>query len=364
MNILYITALPGLVSAGPSWSVPASIKAQNEIDNCLWVNLTDKCLEHWKNVECYHNIHDFAEKFELSAMPVPFNHPDLVVFEDFYEIQPPIIARKLRHANIPYIIVPRGALTKKAQNNESKWKKVLANAFIFKRYAKKALAIQFLTKNEAQNTGKEWYNQSFILPNGFSTPKSIKKSFSADKINATFIGRLDIFHKGIDILIHACSEMSDDLRSSNFKLRIYGPKNKDYEIIQLMINEKGLNDIISLKGETSGEAKEEALLKTDLFVLTSRFEGHPMGLIEALAYGVPALVTPGTNMGEEIANADAGWVCNEASKEAIKLQLQNILKEKTLFVKKGMNAIKLAKNYDWEVLAKKFHNEVEQILTI
>ena len=362
MNILYITALPGLVSAGPSWSVPASIKAQSKIDNCLWVNVTDKCLDHWKKVECYHNVKDFAKKFELSSMPIPFNHPDLVVFEDFYEIKPPLIARKLRRANIPYIIVPRGALTNKAQNNHSKWKKIIANALLFKSYAKKALAIQFLTKNEEQDSGKGWNKSSFILPNGFSTPNTVKHTFSSDGINATFIGRLDIFHKGIDILIQACAELSKELRNANFKMLIYGPKNRDYELIQTMITDNGLTDIISLKGETSGKAKEKVILESDLFVLTSRFEGHPMGLVEALAYGVPAIVTPGTNMSEEIAKADAGWVCDEASKEAIKIQLQNILKERSLFASKGANAAKLAKNYDWDVLAEKFHKEVGQIL--
>lgn len=362
MNILYITALPGLVSAGPSWSVPASIKAQSKIDNCLWVNVTDKCLAHWKKVECYHNVKEFVEKFQLSAMPAPFNHPDFVVFEDFYELQPPLIARELRRAHIPYIIVPRGALTKKAQNNQSKWKKSIANALLFKDYAKKALAIQFLTKNEAKDSGKGWNKSSFILPNGFSTPNTTKQTFSSDGINATFIGRLDKFHKGIDVLIQACAELSKELRNTNFKLRIYGPKNRDYELIQTMIHEHKLDDMISLEGETSGKAKEKVILESDLFVLTSRFEGHPMGLVEALAYGVPAIVTPGTNMSEEIAKADAGWVCDEASKEAIKIQLQNILKERSLFASKGANAAKLAKNYDWDVLAEKFHKEVVQIL--
>lgn len=363
MNILYVTALPGLISAGPSWSVPASISAQSKLDNCLWVNMTDKHLDHWSNVSCYHNIKDFGSKFDLSILPYPFNHPDLVVFEDFYEIQPPLIAIKLRKAGIPYIIVPRGALTYKAQNNQSKWKKKIANLFLFKNYVKKALAVQFLTKNEKNDTGNSWNDSSFILPNGFNIPKVKKEHFSNGCINATFIGRLDVFHKGIDILIQACAELAHELRDANFKLSIYGPENADYAVIKSMIDNYSVAEIITLKGEVSGHRKEEVLLNSDIFFLTSRFEGHPMGLVEALAYGIPALVTPGTNMSEEIANADAGWVCHNVSKDAIKLQLKNMLNEQFKLSMKGRNAAEMAKDYDWNSLAIKFHKKAESLLT-
>ena len=253
-------------------------------------------------------------------------------------------------------------MTNKAQNNRSRWKKIVANAILFKAYAEKAMAIQFLTMNEAKSVGLSWNKRHFILPNGITPPKAIKQSFSPDGINATFIGRLDIFQKGIDILIQACAESSNDLRAANFNLHIYGPHNKDYELIQTMIRANKLVDIVFLEDETSGKDKEKVILGTDLFVLTSRFEGHPMGLIEALAYGVPAIVTPGTNMADEIAKSDAGWVCNEASADAIKTQLQNVLKERFILANKGANAAKLAKKYDWDVLAENFHKEVKQIL--
>lgn len=42
------------------------------------------------------------------------------------------------------------------------------------------------------------------------------------------------------------------------------------------------------------------LLQTDLFIQTSRHEGMPMGLLEALSIGVPCLVTVGTSLGHII----------------------------------------------------------------
>ena len=71
----------------------------------------------------------------------------------------------------------------------------------------------------------------------------------------------------------------------------------------------GIETVATIVDEIAGKAKEELLLNTDLFIMTSRLEGHPMGLIEALAYGVPCLVSRGTNMYDEVLSSNAGWVC-------------------------------------------------------
>lgn len=115
-------------------------------------------------------------------------------------------------------------------------------------------------------------------------------------------------------------------------------------------------------GEISGRAKEECLLNSDVFVLTSRFEGHPMGLIEALAYGVPALVTPGSNMEKEIREADAGWTCDELTVEKVVAMLQTMLAELKQLPVKSKNAIKLAEPYDWDKLAEEFHLELLELI--
>lgn len=86
MDILYISHLSDKISAGPNWSVPASIRAQSNLDNVLWINITSARMKHWLDVKCFYDIGEYR-RLELKNLPVPFSFPDLVVFEGFYALK-------------------------------------------------------------------------------------------------------------------------------------------------------------------------------------------------------------------------------------------------------------------------------------
>ncbi|MDD4590688.1 MAG: hypothetical protein PHG06_09720, partial [Parabacteroides sp.] len=93
MNILYVSYSFGHPDAGPTWSIPASVKAQSKIDNVMWVNIVDVECDHWKVLPQFHNLKEF-EKLDLDCMPIPFNHPDLIVFEEIYSLKLVSLARQ------------------------------------------------------------------------------------------------------------------------------------------------------------------------------------------------------------------------------------------------------------------------------
>lgn len=362
MIILYISHLSINIAAGLNWSVPASVDAQSRVDDVLWVNMTDRLMPHWTEVKAHHNIREYGGRLEsLDVLPTPFNHPDVVVFEGFYYIEDVHVAKMLRKRGVPYIIVPRSSLTKMALHNHAWFKKWVAHKLYFDGFVKHAKAIQYLTQQEAIDSIGHFKTPYFIIPNGFNTPSERKQVFTRDGVKAVFIGRLDMFQKGLDLLLEALSEMKEVLISSHFTIDIYGPRRYDFENIAKVIEERGLSPIAALHDEIGGDEKKRVLLNADVFVMTSRFEGHPMGLIEALAYGIPCLVTPGANMAEEIHDQNAGWTC-EGMKESIIQGLMQVLKEKESFMTKSQNAVQLAKCYNWEELAHKFHNELKSIL--
>lgn len=364
MNLLYISNLSNNVDAGLNWSVPASVKAQQKYDNVLWVNLTIGAYQsHWSEVDSYHNIKEFGEKVQLSILPSPFNKPDCVIFEGFYYIGHVRFANELRKKNIPYIIIPRSAFTRAAFLNGGilkRFKKRIAHLLVFDNYVRKASAIQYLTSEEKKESEYKFKLNSYILPNGINIPKVTKPSFS-EGIKGVFIGRQDIYQKGIDLLLESINQVKEELRTVGFTLDIYGPPRYDVKRVTELIQKYKITDIVkNYEIGVRGEEKEKVLLQSDVFFLTSRFEGHPMGLIEALSYGVPSFVTRGTNMYDEVRNYEAGWVA-ETSKDDIIVSLRQMIKERTLFPTYSKNAIKLARTYNWDSLALKFHEIVKKV---
>ena len=364
MNIIFFSTSSNNVDAGLNWSVPARIKAIEQIDNVLWINLNKNSFQpHWLNVKAYHNISEFDDNVKISTLPKPFNNPDLVVFEGFYKIKHVKISKILTKLQIPYIIVPRCSLTEKSLKNGTfiKYlKKKLAHFLIFNSYVRNALSIQFLSENEKEESIKINPNY-FISPNGIQLPERIKTNFSK-RIKAVFIGRQDINQKGLDLLLKAIKKIHTNLKEANFTLTIYGPPRYDYKKVSELIEEYGISDIVfNTERGIRGKEKEDILLSSDLFVLTSRFEGMPMGLIEALGYGVPVLITRGTNMSKEVNNYDAGWTC-ETNEDNITKALLDIIHNKNLLSLKGKNARILASAFNWDTIAKDFHKTITNIL--
>ncbi|SHL93789.1 glycosyltransferase [Fibrobacter sp. UWB7] len=359
MNILYITKLTGNPWDGTTYCVPYQIHAQSKLDNVMWLNLSHVQKDEWNKESYFFKSNDSAEP-QISQLPSPFNKPDLVVVQQFYCYPFSSIIRKLQGMKIPYIIQPHGEMNKSAQK-QKRIKKIIGNLLWFNKMIKRSFAIEYLTDNELKNTA--WpQKKSLVIPNGITLPDFFRQKRPLEGINATFIGRLRIYHKGLDVLLDGIFLVKDKLKEEKFKLNIYGhDKDGNKERIQKIVLEKQLQDIVSVNDGIYGEDKEHVLKKTDLFVLTSRFEGHPIALLEALSYGTPSLVTPGTNMDKMVSQFDAGW-CTEFDATAISKVLLKIVKSKNEWANKSVNARNLASVYSWDAIAQKAHAEYEQLL--
>lgn len=300
------------------------------------------------------------DSFDIDKMPEPFNRPDLVVFQECYRKEHLGIGKQLFNKGIPYIIIPHGELRREAQR-EKRLKKVVANILLFNRFTDRALALQCLSQEEYDAT--DFGKRKFIATNGVAMPEKKKTSFSKDGLKLLYIGRLDAHVKGLDILLEAVRKCLELLKSNNVTLDIYGPDYAGrYAHMEELIASLGVGEVVTLHHEIVGEDKVNKLLESDVFVQTSRHEGMPGGILEALSYGLPCLVSRGTNLGEKIRDNDCGWMA-ENDPDSVAEAISRMITDRDSFETKSANAAAFTEeNYSWNVIMKETVASYQKLL--
>ena len=353
LTVLHIASIGKNKYSGIYVAVPKYVEEQQKNINAALLNITNT-----KIPEINTQLH-YEKNQKINNLTSPYNNPDLVVFHGVYIHEYIGLYKQLKNMNIPYIIVPHGSLTKNAQKIK-RVKKIIGNKLLFNSFVKKANAIQYLSESEKEESISN--NNNFICPNGIDDFLPKKSSFNKDKLVFTYIGRMDVFHKGIDLLINAIGILAKEGSLANCHFDLYGPSTKEQkENIELLIHENEVSNYISLHDGVLGEEKKKVLLGTDIFIQTSRFEGMPMGILEALSYGIPCIVTDGTTLNEIVKSYDAGWTSGQDARKIAKTIFLS-KQEMDKLHKKSKGAINLAKhNYTWSNISKRAISEYLRI---
>lgn len=344
MVVLHICPLSDDLSNGVHIAVPQHVKAQRKyVDAALW-NLGQPL-----KIDGLEQVFSAAS---LEQLPPPYCRPDLAVFHELYIPRYLSLAKQLRRQNIPYIIVPHGALKKNAQK-KSRLKKTAANLLLFKRFCNQAAGIQCLTEQEkAQSVmGK----RIFIAPNGINPPPKTKTEFHIWGVRFVYVGRILPYIKGLDLMLQAFGAQKDFLARHGCTLDIYGPAD-DRGVSYLpemkrLIAQNGVDELVTLHPAVFGGDKHRVLLDADVFIQTSRTEGMPMGVLEALSYGLPCLLSEGTTFAQTVADCDAGWNAGK-TESTIAATLRQAVHARQHFPEFSQNALALSRQYSWDAAAK------------
>lgn len=351
MRILFLSNLDYEGFAGPTYCVPSLISALSEHEDVVWYNMRPEEREEWRRLSFYRNPDDFA--FNIGAFCSCFWRPDLIVFEGFYAFHPTPALLSVLNSGIPYVIEPHCALTAGDQGKKA-LKKRVCNALFYNRFARGAAAIHYLTERERDESGRSWNQNSFIEPNGIDIPSGCldRTTWHADVPEVVYIGRIEPYQKGLDVLMDALVLMRGRDGVPRFHVSLYGNSvNGSSEAIERRVKQGDFSDMVSILGPVYGAEKDAVLRSADIFLLTSRYEGMPMGLLEACAYGLPSVVTPGTGMSDDIAVEGAGWVCDFVP-EAVATVLEDAVRSEEGYAERALAAKRVAERFSWASIAK------------
>lgn len=128
-----------------------------------------------------------------------------------------------------------------------------------------------------------------LIPNGIDIPPEDQADGERPRARRLlFLGRIHPV-KGVDVLLRAWRQIQDEL--PDWEVQIVGPGEAGYpEEIRRLGRELGV-ERVSFPGPAYGEAKSAAYRQADLFVLPSHTENFGVAVAEALAHGVPAIVS-------------------------------------------------------------------------
>jgi glycosyltransferase involved in cell wall biosynthesis len=124
--------------------------------------------------------------------------------------------------------------------------------------------------------------------------------------NLLFLGRIHV-KKGCDLVLAAFAQVAPS--DPRLRLVMAGPDGEHTRAaLERDASERGITDRVVWTGMVQGEEKWGALRTAEAFILPSHQENFGIAVIEALACGVPVLISNQVNIWRDIAAHQAGFV--------------------------------------------------------
>ncbi len=196
---------------------------------------------------------------------------------------------------------------------------------------------------------KELFTKNMSLPtNVIYNPLTVEIKGSCNLMERKFlsIGRFTSGHKGFDILINAFSEFAKS--NKEWCLVIVGEGSEE-PILRKIIKDKKLEDRVSIYPFTNNI--EEFYRNTSIYVLSSRWEGLPLVLLEALGYGMPIISSDIPIAIELLESKNIASFFKSEDINSLTIQLENAIKENCL-KGKSRNAKEYSNEFKIEYISK------------
>ena len=260
---------------------------------------------------------------------------------------------------IPYLVRPLGALNSWGIHNRRPFLKQLSLLMIERRILANAAAVHFTSERERSEAELvESGIRSVVIPNPVATVpvernEGTKKLFLkypqlAGKRIVLFLSRVDPI-KGLELLLNGFGKV----RATHPDAALVVAGNGDVGFaarLRELARQLGIERDVIWTGFLEGQEKQAAFAAADIFVLPSYSENFGVATVEALARGLPVVVSDQVGIHSEVAEAKAGLVvgcdANEVSDAVVRMLSDDEGRREM-----SRNAMLLAKKFSPEVVS-------------
>lgn len=172
------------------------------------------------------------------------------------------------------------------------------------------------------------------------------------------VGRLE-YEKGYDLLLHALKDVFN--QHPEWSIDIYGNGVLRTYLIELCDKMK-LNNNVFFKGVTNNI--KEKYINASLFILSSRFEGFGMVLVEAASCGLPIISFDCPTGPNDILKDNGGILVESGNVKALTDAILKMINDKELRIKYSQKGPGIAKRYSTDKIYEYWNDLFTKLNTI
>ncbi|QQS11745.1 MAG: glycosyltransferase [Rhodospirillales bacterium] len=310
----------------------------------------------------YHPVH--APRFWKAsramgrALAVELPKFDVVHLHSIYLYHDWIGARLCRRHGVPYIVRPHGMLDPYIRARHRGRKKLMELLFQ-NGVLRRAAAIHYTSDVEREISAPFAMGApARIVPlgvdlAGFDKLPPAERFLAAHPETrgrrvALFLSRLH-FKKGLDLLIPAFARAAR--QDPDAHLVVAGPDDGMLDQCKAWTRRDGVSDRVTFTGMLRGDDKLAAFAAASLFALPSYSENFGIAAVEAMAAGLPVVVSDQVNIWREL-QAGGGALVVRADEEKVAMALGTLLRDAALAADMGRKARDTVNRlYRWDNVA-------------
>jgi glycosyltransferase involved in cell wall biosynthesis len=342
-------AVHGLASGLASCGVRVTILCEGPTSGCTQT-------EAGYQIRCFASPNTHPSLTLSAALKHYIKHhiyaEDLVILNGIFHLSVYAMSRCLVRSRIPYVVAPHDPYHPAIFGTKSflKWTYWY---LIERRVLSQSKAVQVLDRRHG-----EWLRQLGIataiveVPNGFSPqdvhPEETLNWPSDRPPRLFFLGRLDAYNKGLDILLDAFAQIA---QVSDATLELQGPDWGDRASLQKQSSQLGIGDRVTFLEADYQNSPAALMGDRDVFCLTSRFEGFSLSALESMLAGRVLLVSEVAGIAPHVQSSGCGVVVAPEI-QAIKAGFLQLFQRRSEWQDLGLRGRRYALEYlQWNTIA-------------